>query len=537
VVHRDLKPGNVMLLDGAPVVIDFGIAQGPDATRLTLTGMFMGTPGYLAPEVIEGQPSSEASDVHAWGATVAFAATGRPPYGSGPYETIFYRIVNGQPDVAGVPAPLLSLLASALARDPAQRPAAVVLGARAAALDAGSLVGGPAVTPPAAPAAMGGAVGGAAPVAMGGAAPVGATLADGAGNPARPGACADVPSGVAGGPGLAVVPGTGGLADNAMTARGLPGLAVPTAVAPGDNYIPGLDSPPVPLVGGPRGGAAPGGAALGPGTRPLAVGHGVADMADVLPPVGYTNDGTVTSGYGRAAGATAAPDLRGSPFAAGRWDIVLGVAVMVLIASVSVLLPVAGTLAALALIAVLRATGVAGRQASRQRATRGAKAGGVVRAVLTFPWYLVRALGALVMLCPFALAAAFIAAGLTVALVPGDWPMRAIAYAAGAAVAFYGLGPGSGPSRWQLSRMYGAMSASRTAQGLALAGVGVVSVAALTAAITWPSEYWPMHTAGWFFHIGGFHLGPLHNLGQLQRQNVAHRISVISSLLRHHLGL
>src|SRR5262249_14594978 len=54
VVHRDLKPSNVMLLDELPVVIDFGIAQGPDATRLTLTGMFMGTPGYLAVELATG---------------------------------------------------------------------------------------------------------------------------------------------------------------------------------------------------------------------------------------------------------------------------------------------------------------------------------------------------------------------------------------------------------------------------------------------------------------------------------------------------
>ncbi len=140
VVHRDLKPGNVMLARGEPVVIDFGIAQVPDSTRLTQTGMFMGTPGYLAPEVIEGKQSGPAADVHSWGATVAFAATGRPPFGTGGFETIFYRIINGQPDLSGFPVPLLSLVADALARDPARRPTAAQLCERAAALDTSALV-------------------------------------------------------------------------------------------------------------------------------------------------------------------------------------------------------------------------------------------------------------------------------------------------------------------------------------------------------------------------------------------------------------
>src|SRR6516162_9613220 len=146
VVHRDLKPGNVMLLGEVPVVIDFGIAQGPDATRLTMTGMFMGTPGYLAPEVIEGRPSSEASDVHAWGATVGYAATGRPPFGAGSYETIFYRIVNGQANLDGAPTALVPLLASALARDPAHRPPAIQLRAQAGVLDPAALVPAPVAT-------------------------------------------------------------------------------------------------------------------------------------------------------------------------------------------------------------------------------------------------------------------------------------------------------------------------------------------------------------------------------------------------------
>src|SRR5215471_7668976 len=107
-----------------------------------MTGMFMGTPGFLAPEVIEGQASSEASDVHAWGATVAFAATAHPPFGSGAYETVFYRIVNGQPDLAGTPSSLLPLLTAALARDPRLRPPAAQLSAQAATLAPAALAPG-----------------------------------------------------------------------------------------------------------------------------------------------------------------------------------------------------------------------------------------------------------------------------------------------------------------------------------------------------------------------------------------------------------
>ena len=137
VVHRDLKPGNVMLVDGQPVVIDFGIAHVPDSTRLTQTGMVMGTPGYLAPEVIEGQASSGASDVHSWGATVAFAATGRHPYGSGTFQTIFFRVLQGKAELTGVPAALLPLVVAALATEPQARPSARWLADRCAELPLG----------------------------------------------------------------------------------------------------------------------------------------------------------------------------------------------------------------------------------------------------------------------------------------------------------------------------------------------------------------------------------------------------------------
>src|ERR1022692_1467434 len=148
VVHRDLKPGNVMIADGEPVVIDFGIAHMPETTRLTMTGMFMGTPGYLAPEVIEGQESGSAADVHSLGATLAFAATGRAPFGSGTFETIFYRIVHGQPDLGTLPVPLRSLVLRSLSRDPAARPSAAQLSQWAATLDPAMLVPSPAMLVP-----------------------------------------------------------------------------------------------------------------------------------------------------------------------------------------------------------------------------------------------------------------------------------------------------------------------------------------------------------------------------------------------------
>ncbi|KAB2342387.1 serine/threonine-protein kinase [Actinomadura rudentiformis] len=127
IVHRDLKPGNVMLVDSEPVVIDFGIAQGADATRLTATGMVIGTPGYLAPEIIEGEDAGPASDVHAWAGTLAYAATGRPPFGSGTFESIFYKIMQGTPDLDGMPEALYPVVRSAMARHPAERPTAVTL--------------------------------------------------------------------------------------------------------------------------------------------------------------------------------------------------------------------------------------------------------------------------------------------------------------------------------------------------------------------------------------------------------------------------
>ncbi|MGP3929507.1 serine/threonine protein kinase [Nonomuraea sp. KM88] len=130
VVHRDLKPGNIIMGAGGPVLIDFGIAQVLDATRLTMTGTFLGTPGYTAPEIFADEHVDSPADVHAWAATVAFAATGRPTFGRGTAEAQMYAVLNGQADLKGVPVQLLPLLRAALNREPGKRPTAALLADR-----------------------------------------------------------------------------------------------------------------------------------------------------------------------------------------------------------------------------------------------------------------------------------------------------------------------------------------------------------------------------------------------------------------------
>ncbi len=122
VIHRDLKPANVILLDGEPIVIDFGIAHVADDIRLTMTGLVMGTPGYLSPEVIEGAPVTEATDWWGWAATLAFAASGAPPFGRGPMDVVLDRVRRGQADLSGVDQRLVPLLQAALSPSAGDRP-------------------------------------------------------------------------------------------------------------------------------------------------------------------------------------------------------------------------------------------------------------------------------------------------------------------------------------------------------------------------------------------------------------------------------
>jgi eukaryotic-like serine/threonine-protein kinase len=121
IVHRDLKPRNVMVRpDGAPKLTDFGIASVQGDPRLTATGLVVGSPAYMAPEQVEAQPVSPATDLWALGATLWFAVEGQPPFGGGEYQTLS-AIVNGQPRRPERLGPLTPVLARLLVKDPASR--------------------------------------------------------------------------------------------------------------------------------------------------------------------------------------------------------------------------------------------------------------------------------------------------------------------------------------------------------------------------------------------------------------------------------
>ncbi|MFD4501514.1 bifunctional serine/threonine-protein kinase/ABC transporter substrate-binding protein [Streptomyces sp. NPDC058457] len=123
-VHRDVKPGNVLLAVDGPRLIDFGIARAADDTALTASGMVVGTPGFLAPEQARGEAATAASDVFALGCVLAYASTGRPPFGTGAPDALLYRTVHDEPDLDGVTGELRETLDACLAKDPGERPGA-----------------------------------------------------------------------------------------------------------------------------------------------------------------------------------------------------------------------------------------------------------------------------------------------------------------------------------------------------------------------------------------------------------------------------
>jgi hypothetical protein len=140
-VHRDLKPSNVLLADDGPRVIDFGIARALDGTAITRTQVVVGTPGYMAPEQIEGGVIGPPCDVFSLALVICHAA-GCAPFGQAPAQVMLYRIVHAEPDLGALPAALRPLIAECLARDPSRRPTPEELLERFAPAPEGRLAGG-----------------------------------------------------------------------------------------------------------------------------------------------------------------------------------------------------------------------------------------------------------------------------------------------------------------------------------------------------------------------------------------------------------
>ena len=459
VVHRDLKPGNVMLAENRPIVIDFGIAQAGDATRLTQTGLVMGTPGYLAPEIIEGQPSSPASDVHCWGATMAFAATGHLPFGGGGYESVFYRIVSGQADLTGVPAPLVPLISAALARDPAQRPPASWLSAQADALEKSAAAIGP-----------------------------------------RPTAVCTAPP-----------PSWQAAADVADL---LPAASDPPPQSPQDPQEP-LGSQ-KPRKGSPwpqdqlqqyqrqkelerqdqqlanRGAQGP-----QPVQGPQSNQGAQPNQGPQSNQGGQPNQGA--QGSGGPAPIRPAPNPNPRPPA--RPNTMAGLAVMVAAIALTVVLPVAGLILSLAAITLLRAADRAQSTLAVRRSVRGPRASDLLVVLIMAPLTVARALLTEALMAPLALIAGAVVYGATVVATHSPNMPRAGAYAAAAVVAWYGVGPGSGKPRRQLNRMAGVLARTRmSAAATALAVWGLAAAAVLFASAQAP-YYWPAVAP----HLPGLH--------------------------------
>ncbi|WP_370351753.1 protein kinase [Catenulispora sp. EB89] len=135
VVHRDVKPSNVLLARDGPRLIDFGVARALDDIGLTRVGALIGSPGFLSPEQAVGEPATFGSDVFALAAVVAYAARGQSPFGAGDGAALLYRVVHEPPKLDGLPADLTEVLAASLAKDPAERPTAPEIAALVAPAD------------------------------------------------------------------------------------------------------------------------------------------------------------------------------------------------------------------------------------------------------------------------------------------------------------------------------------------------------------------------------------------------------------------
>ncbi len=124
VVHRDVKPDNIIMADGQPWLIDFGVAAAQDGMQLTGTSVLVGTFGWMAPERIRGEAASPATDIFSLGAVLAFAGTGRPPFPAADPIGALTSVLAGAPSLEGLDADQTALVQAMLAEEPEARPTA-----------------------------------------------------------------------------------------------------------------------------------------------------------------------------------------------------------------------------------------------------------------------------------------------------------------------------------------------------------------------------------------------------------------------------
>jgi serine/threonine protein kinase len=471
VVHRDLKPSNVLLGTDGPVLIDFGIAQAVDETRVTSTGFVVGTPGYLAPELVDGAEPTTGTDWWGWAALLAYAATGRAPFGTRPLEAVLLRTRSGEADLAGLGPVTAGALWDALAPDPEDRPEPEqVVAALAEAVRVGERyeepVEGTEVLPAGA-ASVAGAT--AATVALAG------------------GAAAATPAGttVALGP-LAAATGSAG-ATEVLPA----GAASTVAFAPQASPAPPSVPPPPPVA--PTWTA---GTAVLPQdgqTRAFAPGAAPTDAPPTVPP--GTPWGGPVDDTGWDEDAEGGEDhWPGLPDPARRRGSVLALAL--LLVAGAALRPGVALLALVPLLLVVRTVGSAAESLGRRRERAGARRTDGLRTVASAPWHLVKSL---VTLLPSLLVAAslvVIVLGVgwwlvgTGTLSGGPWrsgadgpepaaasQLVAVATVVGALALWWGPGAGTTRTgaRWVLAGVAPGRGGGVTVVVLALVGAAVLA--------------------------------------------------------------
>ena len=142
-VHRDVKPSNVLLTLDGPLLIDFGIARATEGTAsLTSTGVSIGSPGYMSPEQILGKGITGAADVFSLGAVLAYAATGEPPFSGDSSAALLYKVVHEEPELGPLDGELRELVEACLAKEPGARPTPGEVARRLAPDGAARLVAG-----------------------------------------------------------------------------------------------------------------------------------------------------------------------------------------------------------------------------------------------------------------------------------------------------------------------------------------------------------------------------------------------------------